>query len=290
MGGEIGAISRPGYGSRFYFTCFVDSVDGEIPYAEPEKASFGQPMTILLAEDNPINRMIVKKGLEQRGHQVVVVENGAQAYEAAAVHRYDVILMDMQMPIMDGVEATRLIRALPQPFSKVPIVALTADALTEHRAVYMTAGLTDFLTKPIEWDNVDAVLARLSPNDQLNLSINNDQHNKDIDILLIDRVRFSEIQEIMPKDNFNQLIKDFIISSKKESYNLKDASKNNDIIIIHNFAHSLKGVFSNFGGYQVADKAQEILLCNDLDKVKILSDELIALINKTILEMTRNIN
>jgi signal transduction histidine kinase/CheY-like chemotaxis protein len=287
MGGEIGAMSRPGYGSRFYFTCFVESVDYEVPHAEPEKISFGQSMIILLAEDNPINRMIVKKGLEHRGHQVVVVENGAQAYQAAAARQYDVILMDMQMPVMDGVEATRLIRALPSPFSDVPIVALTADALTEHRMAYMTAGLTDFLTKPIEWDNVDAVLAHLNPENKKNsdININNKQYVKGFDLPLIDHVRFSEIREIMPKDNFNQLIMDFIASSKKESYRLKEVSDNDNLSMIHNLAHSLKGVFSNFGGYLVANKAQELLLCDNLCRSKILSDELIILINKTILEM-----
>ena len=166
MDGEIGATSQPGRGSSFRFTCLVDR-------GRPEDLTVGlhetvavRPMSILLAEDNPINRMIVKVGLENRKHAVTMVENGAQAWEAAASRRFDVILMDMQMPVMDGTEATKRIRALPLPFSEVPIVALTADALTEHRAAYMEAGLTDFLTKPVEWTEVDIILARLHPRPQ----------------------------------------------------------------------------------------------------------------------------
>ncbi len=171
MDGEIGATSQPGRGSSFRFTCLVDR-------GRPEDLTVGlhetvavRPMSILLAEDNPINRMIVKVGLENRKHAVTMVENGAQAWEAAASRRFDVILMDMQMPVMDGTEATKRIRALPLPFSEVPIVALTADALTEHRAAYMEAGLTDFLTKPVEWTEVDIILARLHPRPQKRTAI-----------------------------------------------------------------------------------------------------------------------
>ncbi|CAK0765305.1 two-component system, sensor histidine kinase [Gammaproteobacteria bacterium] len=149
MGGEISVTSQPGWGSLFRFSCLVEHAGPEDFATDPQQVLDVRPMTILLAEDNPINRMIVKIGLEQRHHRVTMVENGAQAYEAAAKQQFDLILMDMQMPVMDGAEATRLIRTLPLPFSKVPIVALTADTLTEHRVAYMEAGLTDFVAKPI---------------------------------------------------------------------------------------------------------------------------------------------
>ena len=160
MGGEICASSQPGRGSRFRFTCLVDCASPDDLVSEPHTATPVCPMNILVAEDNPINRMILKVGIESRHHRVTMVENGVQASEIAANQQFDLILMDIQMPVMDGTEATRRIRKLPKPFSDVPIVALTADALTEHREAYMQTGLTDFLTKPIEWKKVDNILAR----------------------------------------------------------------------------------------------------------------------------------
>ena len=131
----------------------------------PPASAVAHSLTILLAEDNPINRMIIKVGLERLHHRVTAVENGAEALELASRHRFDLILMDIQMPVMDGTEATRRIRLLPPPHAQIPIVALTADALPEHRAAALKAGLTAILTKPIDWHEVEIVLAGLSPSD-----------------------------------------------------------------------------------------------------------------------------
>ena len=161
MGGDISVTSKVAQGTCFRFACPVERGNGGTSTLAPPQISTIRPMAILLAEDNSINRMIVKIGLQQRGHHVTTVENGLQACEAAAQQRFDLILMDIQMPLMDGIEATRRIRLLPHPFSKAPIAALTADALPEHRAAYMEAGLTDFLTKPIDWSEVSAVLSRI---------------------------------------------------------------------------------------------------------------------------------
>ncbi|MEI7610045.1 MAG: ATP-binding protein, partial [Rhodospirillaceae bacterium] len=145
MNGEIGVTSRSGQGATFRFSCLVRTGILASVEAEERVIPVG-PLDILLAEDNAVNRMIIRVGLEQRGHQVTMVENGLQAYEAAAGRTFDLILMDMQMPVLDGCEATRRIRALPKPSCDVRIVALTADAIIEHRQGYVEAGLDDFLT------------------------------------------------------------------------------------------------------------------------------------------------
>lgn len=103
------------------------------------------------AEDNPVNQALVAHMLERMGHTATVVEHGAQALELAAAENYDAILMDMQMPVMDGETATKLIRNLPGHRAGVPIIALTADAVLEHRDRYLSAGLDAFLTKPVSW-------------------------------------------------------------------------------------------------------------------------------------------
>ena len=226
MGGEISATSQLGRGSSFRFTCLADRCKQEDLAVELHETVAVRAMSILLAEDNAINRMIVKVGLENRNHAVTMVENGAQALEAAAARQFDVILMDMQMPVMDGTEATKRIRALPPPFSEVPIVALTADALTEHRAAYMEAGLTDFLTKPVEWSEVDIILARLYQRQPRRSAIGPDIGHvlsDDEKNYIVDRNRLGEISNQMTPSDFKVLIHEIIPFTRDEVCLLKEA-------------------------------------------------------------------
>ena len=162
MGGEIGVESRCGTGTRFWFDIPFQKVVGEMPNAG--EVSSNKPVQrhlhILLAEDNRINQMLVRTMLQKMGHSVVVADNGRVALSAIAVDDFDVVLMDMQMPEMDGEEATKAIRAMPPPKCRLPILALTADAMLEHRARYLAAGINDLVSKPIDWDVLSAALAR----------------------------------------------------------------------------------------------------------------------------------
>ena len=166
MGGTIGADSRPGHGSTFRFTVRLEragaepATAGAAPAADAPKA---RGLRILVAEDNPTNRLLVGTRLGRVPHRVDLVENGAQAVEAVRTGDYDLVLMDMQMPELDGVGATRAIRALPGARGRTPIVALSADALPESRERYMSCGLDDYLTKPIDWPALERVLLRFVP-------------------------------------------------------------------------------------------------------------------------------
>ena len=162
MGGEISVESRLGHGSTFRFHCLVEYGEG-LEDKERQQIVAPAPMSILVVEDNAVNRTILRIGLGQRGHTITMVENGLQACEEAAGKRRDLIIMDMQMPVMDGVEATKKIRKLPKPFCDTPIIALTADAITDHRQLYIDAGLNGFLTKPIDWAAVDQAIAKYGP-------------------------------------------------------------------------------------------------------------------------------
>ncbi|MEI6559755.1 MAG: ATP-binding protein [Rhodospirillaceae bacterium] len=155
MGGEIGVESRPGAGTTFRFTVRFACAAAETPPPVPVTAASERPppsLHILLAEDNRINQMLVRSMLQKLGHQVQVVENGRQALDAVSVGAIDVVLMDMQMPEMDGEEATRAIRALPPPRNRIPVLALTADVMAEHRERYLRAGVDDLIPKPIDWN------------------------------------------------------------------------------------------------------------------------------------------
>jgi len=107
-------------------------------------------LNILLAEDNKINQRLALAILEHAGHAIDVVDDGHKAVEAVRAKDYDVVLMDSQMPGLDGVEATRQIRALPPPKGTLPIIALTANAMMGASEHYLAAGMTDYVSKPID--------------------------------------------------------------------------------------------------------------------------------------------
>ncbi|MCC6162654.1 MAG: response regulator [Acidobacteria bacterium] len=118
---------------------------------------------VLVAEDNAVNQRVARLMLEKCGCEVDVVENGSLAVEAAATGHYDLVLMDCQMPVCDGFEATRKIRALPGPAADVAVVALTANALSGDRERCLAAGMSDYLAKPVRRDALQDVLARHLP-------------------------------------------------------------------------------------------------------------------------------
>ena len=287
MGGEIGVSSRLGRGSRFHFTCLVERARPEELAIAPSLSPAVRPMSILLAEDNPINRMIVKVGLEQRHHRVTVVENGVQAYEAVAGQRFDLLLMDMQMPVMDGAEATRRIRTLPPPSSEVPIIALTADALSEHRTVYMEAGLTAFLTKPVEWSAVEAVLAGLYPGEAPGAAGGGSPVSGPEGSPLVDFERLLEIRTIMTPPSFLELVEEMLPGVMEEVAALRAALDRRDATTILRTAHSLKGTFLNLGGIRVGELARQIQASGDIDAAKALAFALAGAVGDTMAEMMR---
>lgn len=131
------------------------------PAAEPaEQKSQQKSLCVLLAEDNKINAVLATTVIKRAGHAVDVAQNGAEAVEALTSARYDVVLMDMHMPGMDGLEATRRIRKLDGEARRVPIVALTAGAMASDRQKCIAAGMDDFLAKPFEPNDLTALLAK----------------------------------------------------------------------------------------------------------------------------------
>ena len=118
-------------------------------------------LRILVAEDNPVNQMLATRILEKRGHHVVMTVNGREALAALEKDRFDLVLMDMQMPEMDGFEATALLREREKQKGdgiRQPVVALTAYAMKDDRDRCMAAGVDDYLTKPIQPEELDALL------------------------------------------------------------------------------------------------------------------------------------
>ena len=154
MGGRLGAVSAPGAGSTFWLevpllrgeaTGLVDDHEKRAAAAVPRRS-----LRVLLAEDNDVNQRVATAILAKAGHRVDVVEDGAQAVAAAEAGGYDVVLMDMQMPGLDGVQATARIRASTSEARTVPILALTAHAMAGARDECLRAGMNDYVSKPFD--------------------------------------------------------------------------------------------------------------------------------------------
>ncbi|MCE9523995.1 MAG: response regulator [Alphaproteobacteria bacterium] len=170
FGGRIGADSRPGHGSTFWcelplalaaadeVCANASATDAdEIAAASQALADLGRPLKVLVAEDNPTNQIVVQAVLSKLAIRADIVGNGAEALDAVQRIAYDVVLMDVQMPDMDGLEATRAIRALHGATAKIPIVALTANAFKEDVDRCATAGMNGYIGKPFHAE--DLILA-----------------------------------------------------------------------------------------------------------------------------------
>jgi CheY-like chemotaxis protein len=128
-------------------------------------APIHRPLRVLLAEDNKINQQFAALVLGKAGHNVEIAANGCQAVDALLCSDFDVVLMDIQMPELDGVQATRRIRALPAPKGSIPIVAVTAHAMAGAREEYLAAGMDDYISKPFQPALLLATLAKISNRD-----------------------------------------------------------------------------------------------------------------------------
>jgi CheY-like chemotaxis protein len=170
MGGAINASRSPAGGARIQFSVTLPLCD----QTQAEKASERTPPTphetihVLVVDDNATNRFVASRVLKLFGCTSEVAENGKEAVAAVEAQNFDLVLMDVKMPIMDGVAATRWIRSLPGPASRVPILALTANADPKDAIEYLAAGMDGVVSKPIQPDLLlDAIRQVLSGPEEL---------------------------------------------------------------------------------------------------------------------------
>jgi signal transduction histidine kinase/CheY-like chemotaxis protein len=170
MGGSIGVKSEPGQGSTFWLDVPFPENDGRplsmegrpggqqhLPLAAPSPPV---KRRLLLADDDEVNRLVIGGMLRRIGHDVVFALDGRQALREITRQEFDLVIMDMHMPEMDGIEATRAIRTLAGAKARIPVIGLTADAIVENRPQYLASGLDELLTKPISATDLAAVIRR----------------------------------------------------------------------------------------------------------------------------------
>ncbi|MFT5440925.1 MAG: signal transduction histidine kinase/CheY-like chemotaxis protein, partial [Alphaproteobacteria bacterium] len=172
MGGEVGIESELGQGTKTWFTVACEyweqnetseSTGQKIEHAGQNLAAEtarDRKLRFLVVEDNHINQVVISKTIEHGGHYADVVNNGIEAIEALRNAPYDLVLMDIQMPEMDGITATKKIRELPGFVSKIPIIALTANAMVGDREQYIEAGMDDYVSKPVNFEDFYKVVWR----------------------------------------------------------------------------------------------------------------------------------
>ena len=167
MNGDIGLDSTVGTGSTFWLTLSLGKANqGAAPErsdpaktAHSDPARTGKPLRILVAEDNPVNQRVITAMLAKTGHRIDLVNNGVEAVNAVRDIAYDLVLMDIQMPEMDGIAATKTIRAFPDERRRVPIIAVTANAMKGDRERYLANDVNDYVPKPIDPARLLAAIA-----------------------------------------------------------------------------------------------------------------------------------
>ncbi|GAA6157396.1 hypothetical protein NBRC116588_28690 [Pyruvatibacter sp. HU-CL02332] len=177
MGGTIHVESTVGEGSTFvveipcrFFAAYVPTEEAAAP-TKPEISlddalnTADGPLRVLVADDHPINQKLMRAFIERFGYQYEIVENGRQAVDAVAYGNFDVVLMDVQMPVMDGITATAEIRKLPSGRGKIPVLAITANAMAGQRESYLEQGFDGYVSKPLDTALLQAEILRVTGDD-----------------------------------------------------------------------------------------------------------------------------
>ncbi|HSM64898.1 MAG TPA: response regulator, partial [Ilumatobacteraceae bacterium] len=215
-----------------------------------EKLGVRHPLRILLAEDNTVNQQIATLVLESLGYRADVASNGLEAVEAVERLPYDLVLMDVQMPEMDGLEATRQIRARPTPPERgdrpIRIVAMTANAMQGDREACLAAGMDDYLAKPIRPEELAAALAATPKR--------TDGASAAPPPVTLDATAIERMRSIAPSDEaFSRLVGSFLDNGTSLLAQLADAAGNGDTDLLRRTAHTLKSNAASFGATDLAD-------------------------------------
>jgi signal transduction histidine kinase/CheY-like chemotaxis protein len=258
MGGDITVQSRPGEGSCFTLMLPLPKVGPPAPGATPganHPDGQGRMLKVLVAEDHPVNRLYLEAVLDKLGHQAVFAENGEEAVRAAQKEDFDVVLMDLHMPVMDGFAAARAIRALPLPRGAMPIVALTADAFQDSQDQARQAGMDEMITKPAHMPQLRELLARYGggPTVARPLAM---PPTPEAGTDIVDRSAVAQFQASLSPQKYAALLASFFESHVGTLDRLRALAAAGDRSGVWGQAHALKGAALSLGLRTVVQHAE----------------------------------
>ena len=268
MGGDVTAKSVPGEGSSFSLRIPLHAITpAPLPLApepaapEPNLADMAS-LRVLVAEDHPVNRQYMAALLEGMGHRPYFAANGLEAVQAIREQRFDIVLMDLHMPLLDGVGATLSIRALTDGVAAtVPIIALTADAFVQTRERCLMAGMNDFLAKPVSPERLSAMFRRLFggahgaeavPPGAADLPVPGPTPQ------VLDRATLDAALRAMPRERLAHLLQSFFEEGPEMVERLRVALRDGQALDLRVNAHAARGAALNFGLSALAQTAQAL--------------------------------
>jgi signal transduction histidine kinase/DNA-binding NarL/FixJ family response regulator len=269
MHGDITVSSKPGEGSRFALRlplqAVVDPVAGAAAAAQVAAAP-ARALRVLVAEDHPVNRQYLAALLDNLGHRAHFCANGQEAVQAARDGNFDLVLMDLHMPLLDGVDATRAIRSLPNAArSTVPIVAMTADSFAETRERCLVAGMNDFLTKPVSPQKLATLLRQLfgSGAEPAASGPPRSAGARRAQALpgqppLLDETAIEAALSAMPREKFGAMIASFLEQGPQTVQHLRAAVRDAQPLELRVNAHAAKGAALNLGLAALAQTAEAL--------------------------------
>ncbi|MEM9409683.1 MAG: response regulator [Planctomycetota bacterium] len=271
------------------YSCLQTSVQPLSDIESKEKFQHG-PLKILLAEDNPVNQKLAVTILEKHGHQMTVVNTGKQALGAVAQQTFDLVLMDIQMPEMDGIEATGRIRKLEQPGNRLPIIAMTAHAMPQDRQRCLMAGMDEYISKPFKAHELTGLIDHVFAS-RSHESSSSGTFDSEASSIYID---WNQAFETVGGDRklLVEIIQIFLSGRENQIAELKQAIDANNLAERRRLAHTLKGTLRHLGVIDIAKNVEIIEQAEEANQNLIveLFNELQNQINQLTIELERFTN